>query len=187
MARRTISWEIESPARPFAGCDCALRAHFLSSSHIALELCTIMSPGLTLISTPTPSACLKFTHSVLFLEDGAHMLCSPCSRDFMSTPCPIPQPFLIYYQFSYLRINNNFSSLRASSPLEDAPCLVVSQTCLWLPRSSQRDRGGGEGERTEARSQRQWKSGRPAFCSSSRLYTQVKHLHVPPGQSLMSP
>lgn len=140
---RTISWEIESPAWPFAGCDCALHAHFLTSSHIALELCTVRSPSLTLISIPTPSACLKFTHSVLSLEDGAHVLCSPCSRDFMSTPCPVPQPFFIYYQFSYLRINNNSSSLRASSPLEDAPCLVVSQKCPWLPRSSQRDRGRG--------------------------------------------
>ena len=48
--------------------------HFLISLHIALELCAGISPCLSPISIPTPSACLMFSCSILFLEDKAYML-----------------------------------------------------------------------------------------------------------------
>ena len=67
--------------------------------------------------------------------------------------------------------------------------------CVWLLARSARSchiparetQEGGEGERTEARSQRQWKSEHPAFCPSTQLYTQGKHLYIQTCQSLRFP
>lgn len=101
------------------------------------------------------------------------MLCSPCSRRLHEHPVPCTSALLHLYQFSYLRINNNSSKPEASSPLEDAPCLVVSQKCPWLPCSNRETEGGRRGE-DRGKSQRQWKSGPPCLlqlilgCRSSQ-------------------
>lgn len=101
MAERTVSWRNESPCLAFcreSPCSACTFPHL--STYCPRALCNHFSPSLTLISIPTHSACLMFSHSVLSLEDGNCTLHPPSSRDFMNAPHPAPQPLLRGEHFS---------------------------------------------------------------------------------------